>query len=111
MNLYHILLFAQSQGQEGGSGNSLLSFLPLILIIVVFYFFFIRPQMKKSKDQKRFRENLKKGDKVITIGGAHGKILEMDDTTVTLDMGNQVKITYEKSAIAMDTSAQLNQNK
>ena len=111
MNLYHILLFAQPQGTEGGSGNSLLSFLPLILIIVVFYFFFIRPQMKKSKDQKRFRENLKKGDKVITIGGAHGKILEMDDTTVTLDMGNQVKITFEKSAIAMDNSAQLNQNK
>jgi len=111
MNLYHILLFAPPQGQEGGSGSSLLSFLPLILIIVVFYFFFIRPQMRKSKEQKRFRENLKKGDKVITIGGAHGKILEMDDTTVTLDMGNQVKITFEKSAIAMDNSTQLGQNK
>jgi preprotein translocase subunit YajC len=111
MNLYHILLFAPPQGQEGGSSSSLLSFLPLILIIVVFYFFFIRPQMRKSKEQKRFRENLKKGDKVITIGGAHGKILEMDDTTVTLDMGNQVKITFEKSAIAMDNSTQLGQNK
>lgn len=110
MNLNHILLFAPPQGTEGGSGGGLMSFLPLILIIVVFYFFFIRPQMRKSKEQKKFRENLKKGDKVITIGGAHGKIVELDDTTVTLDMGNQVKITFEKSAIAMDNSAQLGKN-
>ena len=56
MNLIHILLFAPPQGAEGGSGSGLMSFLPLLLIIVVFYFFFIRPQMKKSKDQKKFRE-------------------------------------------------------
>ena len=111
MNLYHILLFAPPQGSEGSGGNSLLSFLPLLLIIVVFYFFFIRPQMKKSKDQKKFRESLKKGDKVITIGGVHGRIAEMDDTTVTLDVGNQVRITFEKSAIAMDNSSQIVQNK
>lgn len=84
-----------------------MNFLPLILIIVVFYLFFIRPQMKKSKDQRKFRENLQKGNKVVTIGGLHGKILEITDTTVTLDVGNQVRLTFEKSAIAMDTSAQL----
>ncbi len=111
MNLYHILLFAPPQGQEGGSGSGLMSFLPLILIIVVFYFFFIRPQMRKSKEQKKFREALKKGDKVITIGGLHGKIAEIDETTVTLDVGNQVKMTFEKSAIAMDTSSQIGQAK
>lgn len=111
MNLMHILLFAPAQGQEGTSGsNGLLSFLPLILIILVFYLFFIRPQMKKSKEQKKFRENLKKGDKVVTIGGLHGKIAEMDETTVTLEVGNQVRLTFEKSAIAMDTSAQIGQN-
>jgi preprotein translocase subunit YajC len=110
MNLIHILLFAPPQGQEG-SGNSLLSFLPLILIIVVFYLFFIRPQMKKSKDQKKFRENLKKGDKVITIGGLHGKIAEIDETTVTLEVGNQIRLTFEKSAVAMDSSTQIGQNK
>jgi len=49
-------------------------FIPLVLIIVVFYFFMIRPQLKKSKDQKKFRENIKIGDKIITIGGIHGKI-------------------------------------
>ena len=111
MNLLHILLFAPPQGQDGGSGSGLLSFLPLILIIVVFYFFFIRPQMRKSKDQKKFRENLKKGDKVITIGGIHGKIIEIDEKTATLEVGNQIRITFEKSAIAMDTTSQIDQNR
>ena len=111
MNLIHILLFAPPQGAEGGSGSGLMSFLPLLLIIVVFYFFFIRPQMKKSKDQKKFRESLKKGDKVVTIGGLHGKIAEIDETTVTLEVGNQVRLTFEKSAIAMDTSSRITENK
>jgi preprotein translocase subunit YajC len=111
MNLYYILLFAPSQPQEGGGSSSLLSFLPLVLIILVFYLFFIRPQMKKSKEQKKFREALKKGDKVITIGGIHGKIAEIDETTVVLEVGPQQKLTFEKSAIAVDSSAQLGQNK
>jgi preprotein translocase subunit YajC len=105
--LLHILLFMPPEGEEGGGG--IMQFLPLILILVVFYFFFIRPQMKKSKDQRRFRETLKKGDKVVTVGGIHGKLLEVKDTTVVLDIGNQVRITVEKSAIAMDSSSQLDQ--
>jgi preprotein translocase subunit YajC len=76
--------------------------LPLFLILVVFYFFFIRPQTKKNKELKKFREELKKGDKVVTIGGVHGKVLEIKDTTVVLEVGNQLKMTFEKSAIAMD---------
>ena len=96
---------------ENGEGNQLMNFLPLILIVLVFYLFFIRPQMKKSKDQRKFRESLKKGDKVITIGGIHGKILEVDEKTVTLDVGNQQKLTFEKSAIAADPSAQLDARK
>jgi preprotein translocase subunit YajC len=113
MNLNYILLFAPAQGTEGASGSSsLLSFLPFVLIIIVFYLFFIRPQMKKSKDQKKFRESLKKGDKVVTIGGLHGKIAEIDETTVVLEVGNQMKLTIEKSAIALDSSTQLgDQNK
>ena len=64
MNLLNILLFMPpAEGQEGGG---LMSFLPLILIVLVFYLFFIRPQMKKSKDQKKFREALKKGDKILS---------------------------------------------
>lgn len=111
MNLLYILLFAPAQGTEGSGGSSLMSFLPLVLIILVFYLFFIRPQMKKSKEQKKFRESLKKGDKVITIGGIHGKIAEIDETTVVLEVGNQMRLTFEKSAIALDTSTQLGQNK
>lgn len=110
LNLINVLLFAPPQGQEG-SGGGIWSFLPLVLIILVFYLFFIRPQMRKSKEQKKFRESLSKGDKVVTIGGIHGKIAEMTDTTVTLDIGNQVKITFEKSAIAADTGSQLTESR
>ena len=102
--LYFTLMMGNPEGQEG---NPLMNFLPLVLIILVFYLFFIRPQMKKSKDQRKFREALKKGDKVISIGGIHGKIIEVAEKTVTLDVGNQMKLTFEKSAIAADPSAQL----
>jgi len=81
-----------------------MSMLPLFLILIVFYFFFIRPQTKKNKEQKKFREELKKGDKVITIGGVHGKIAEIKETSVVLDAGNQIKLTIEKSALVMDSS-------
>ena len=101
-NLLTILLIAPQQ--KGGEGSGWMSFLPLILIIVVFYFFFIRPQMKKSKDQKKFREALQKGQKVVTIGGIHGRIVELQDTTVTLEVENNVRFRIEKSAIASSTT-------
>ena len=103
MNLSSILLM---QPAEGGEGGGLLSFLPLILIILVFYLFFIRPQMKRSKDQRKFREALEKGQKVVTIGGIHGKILEVKDTYVLLEVEGQNKLKVEKSAIAMDSQDQ-----
>jgi len=91
--------------QASGEPNALMQFLPLILILVVFYFFFIRPQQKRAKEQKKFRQALQKGQKVVTLGGIHGKIAEVKDTTVVLEVGNGVKMTVEKSAIAMDTSS------
>jgi preprotein translocase subunit YajC len=102
-NLLNILLMAP-QGGAGGQQNGWYSFLPLVLIIVVFYFFFIRPQMKRSKDQKKFKEGLQKGQKVITIGGIHGRIVEIQDTTVTIEVENSVRLRMEKTAIAMDNS-------
>jgi len=72
--------------------------------------FNIKPQTKKNKDQKKFREALKKGDKVVTIGGLHGKVVEVKETTVIIEVGNQIKVTVEKSAIAMDTQ-QIGQTK
>ncbi len=97
------------QGQEGGGGFGSLIF--LLLIIVIFYMFFIRPQMKRSKEQKKFRENLKKGDKVITIGGVHGKIVEVQETTFTVEVAENVRLRIEKSAIAMDGSSQIGERK
>ncbi|TAF73917.1 MAG: preprotein translocase subunit YajC [Bacteroidetes bacterium] len=77
------------------------------IIIVVFYFFMLRPQQKKQKDQKNFRENLKVGDTVITIGGAHGKIVEISAESVVLDVDRGVKIKFEKSSISDELSKKL----
>ena len=102
MSILNILLMAPQA--QGGQQNGWWSFLPLLLIIVVFYFFFIRPQMKRSKDQKKFRETLEKGQKVVTIGGIHGRIVEIQDTTVSVEVDNNIKLRVEKSAIAIDNS-------
>ncbi|PKP35081.1 MAG: preprotein translocase subunit YajC [Bacteroidetes bacterium HGW-Bacteroidetes-17] len=99
MTISNILLFMPQEGQEGGG---LMSFLPLILIVVVFYMFFIRPQMKKTKEQKKYRESLKKGDKIITIGGIHGKILEVRDKTFIIEIDGGNKLTIERSAVGGD---------
>lgn len=80
--------------------------IPLVLIVVVFYFFMIRPQMKKQKELKNFRANLKVGDKIVTIGGVHGKIIEMRDTTVMIS-SEGTKIVFEKSAISQSVADQL----
>ncbi len=104
MNLLSIILMSQPAGTSASSSSTWYSFLPLILIVVVFYLFFIRPQMKRSKDQKKFRESLEKGQKVITIGGIHGRIVELQDTTVTIEVEGQVRLRVEKSAIAIDNT-------
>ncbi len=80
------------------------NFVPLVLIIVVFYFFMIRPQLKKTKEQKKFRENIKVGDKIVTIGGIHGKISDIQDTTFMITVEGGVKLKIEKSAISLDAS-------
>ncbi|NVO18107.1 MAG: preprotein translocase subunit YajC [Bacteroidetes bacterium] len=105
MTLHNVLLMAP---QPGGGGSGMASSLIfLLLIFVVFYFFFIRPQVKRQKDQKKYRESLAKGQKIITIGGIHGRILEIQDTTVTIEVegGNRLKV--EKSAVATDAQDQL----
>mgnify|MGYP003574323873 FL=1 len=105
MTFIDILLFMPPA--EGSEGGGFMSFLPLIAIVLVFYLFFIMPQMKKSKDQKKYREALKKGDKIVTIGGIHGKIVEMQDTTFTIEVEGQNRLRIEKSAVAMDSSSQI----
>ena len=83
-------------------------FLPMLLIIVVFYFFMIRPQMKKAKDHKKYVEELKKGDRVITTSGIHGKIVDLNETTFLIEVEGGTKIRFEKSAISLESSKALN---
>ncbi len=97
MNLLNVLLMAPSSG--GSSAWS--SILMLVMIIVIFYFFMIRPQQKRQKEEKKFRESLQKGQRVITIGGLHGKVAEVKETTVLLEVANDVKIEVEKTSIAL----------
>ena len=85
--------------------QQLSQFIPLVLIIVVFYFFMIRPQLKKTKEQKKFRENIKVGDKIVTIGGIHGKISDIQDTTFMITVEGGVKLKVEKNAVSMDSSS------
>lgn len=95
------------QAQGGGAGSFQLIF--LVGMILVFWLFFIRPQAKKAKDQKKFIENLQKGDKIVTIAGIHGKIQQVnEDGTLGIEVspGNYIKI--EKSAISMEWTNQLN---
>jgi preprotein translocase subunit YajC len=97
-----ILLMATAPGQPLWK-----QFLPLILIGVVFYFFILRPQLKKTKQAKQFRESLKKGDKIITIGGLHGKIVETAETTFLIETEGGVKLRFEKSAVSSSVTDQL----
>lgn len=85
---------------EGGQEGSAISQIAFIgLIFVVFYFFMIRPQMKKQKTEKKFRKNLQKGDKVVTIGGIFGTIISMNEETVTLQVAENIKLKFDKNAI------------
>lgn len=87
-------------------GGGFSSIVMLVLMLVVFYFFMIRPQMKKQKEQKLFRESLKAGDKIVTIGGIHGKVLEVTDTTVLIS-SEGTKLRMEKSAISQTVAENL----
>lgn len=102
LNLLNVLLMAPSGDGKSGGFSSLLF---LGLIFVIFYFFMIRPQVKKNKDLRKFRENLKKGDKIVTIGGIHGRILEINEATAIIEVEGQNRLKIEKSAIAMEGKA------
>ncbi len=98
-NLLSIFLQAAAGGQ-----NPLMSFLPIVLIIVVFYFFMIRPQMKRQKELTKFRNDLKKGDKIVTTGGIYGKIDEIGDTTIIIEVEDKMKLKIDKAAVLKDAS-------
>lgn len=100
MNTLFVLL-QEAQQPKGGMFGSLL---PLLLIMVVFVFYFILPQRKKAKETQKFRDELKKGDKVVTIGGFHGKITEVKENTVMVSLAPDVVVELEKSALVQNAS-------
>jgi preprotein translocase subunit YajC len=69
---------------------------------LIFYFFMIRPQQKKQKQIQQFRDNIKKGDSIITIGGIHGKVVDVKENTFVIEVADNVKMTIEKAAVAID---------
>ncbi|RBQ12007.1 preprotein translocase subunit YajC [Pedobacter miscanthi] len=73
-------------------------------IALVFYFFMIRPQLKKAKDHKKLISELKKGDKIVTTAGIHGRIADMNDTTFLIEVEGGVKIRFDKSAVSLDAT-------
>jgi preprotein translocase subunit YajC len=82
--------------------------IPILLIFVVAYFFMIRPQIKRQKDEKKFAEALKKGDKVITKSGMHGKVVELNDKDNSCVIETMAgKLKFDRSAISMEMSARL----
>lgn len=91
--------------------ESLQSFAPLILMFLVVYLFMIRPQMKRSKNEKKFAADLKRGDKVITKSGMHGKILDLNDDGTCIIESGAGKMKFERSALSMELSSKLNEDK
>ena len=76
----------------------------MVLMFGILYFFMIRPQQKKAKDQKKFTEEIKKGDYVVTIGGLHGRIAEMEDDTIIVEVERGARIRFSKSAVSMEST-------
>ena len=97
MPIYDFFLLGAPSGEQA---NPLAMFLPLILIFIVFYFFIIRPQKKKEDERKKMIEAVAKGDKVVTIGGVHGTVTQVDETSILVQVDSSTKLRIEKSALS-----------
>lgn len=97
----HLFILAQAAAGSSGILGQVFLFGSIILIM---YFFMIRPQQKKQKETKKFIEEIKKGDEVVTIGGLHGKVYSVDADTVQLELDKGLKVKVEKTAISLDFS-------
>jgi len=101
----NVLNFVLLMGQPaGGESNPLTSFLPLVLLVVVFYFFIIRPQMKRQKAMKQFREGIAKGDKVVTTGGIMGKVNDVKDDHLVIEIADNVRVKVDKNSVVREAA-------
>ena len=98
MNMFTLLQAAAPAAQ----GSSWSMWIMLALIFVVMWFFMIRPQRKQQKELQNFRDSLKKGDKVVTIGGIYGTVAEIKEDSVLIEVDNNVKIRVSKNALVKD---------
>lgn len=95
------IAYAMGQSGAGGqAGGGLTAFIPLILMFVIFYFLLIRPQQKRAKEHREMIGSLKKGDRIITTGGLHGRITGMDDTTLTVEISDKVRVKISRGNIS-----------
>lgn len=99
-----LTLFLQAAGANAQGGGSMGFLLMIVLIFVVMWLFMIHPQQKKQKEIEKFRQGLKKGDKVVTIGGIYGTVVEVKDNTLFLEIDQNVKIKVDKSSVVKDFS-------
>lgn len=97
-----LTLLDASAGQAANGGGGWMSIAMIVLIFVVMYFFMIRPQQKKQKELNQFRASLKKGDKIVTVGGIYGVVCEVKDDKLVVEIDNNVKILVDKSAVVKD---------
>lgn len=107
MNTLALILQAAPAGNAGGMG-SFSGIIMIVLLFVVFYFFMIRPQSKRQKEIKNFRASMKVGDKVITSGGIYGRIKEINDDSVLLEIDENVRVRVDKNSVfatASDTQS------
>lgn len=99
-------LFAMMPSQGGNQGSSMISTIIMFgAIFLIFYFMIIRPQQKRAKEREKMLSNLQKGDKIITSGGLHGSVVAIEDKTVLVQISDNVKVKYERSAIATIVSS------
>jgi preprotein translocase subunit YajC len=87
-------------GAEGQGAGGLTSFIPLILMFVIFYFLLIRPQQKKNKDHREMVGNLRKGDRIITSGGLHGRITGVSESTLTVEIADKVRVKINRGNVS-----------
>ena len=92
------MLISPAYAADPSQPDPIMSFLPLVILFVLFYFLIIRPQMKRSKDQKKMQEGIQKGDEVITMGGQLGKVVKITDQYITLDIGGGTQSIYQRAA-------------
>ena len=96
MNIFQII----AMQPQGGSGSIFSALVPILLVFLIFYFMILRPQQKKQKERDKLLTSIQKGDKVITAGGMHGTVIGLEEKTVLIQIADDVKVKFERSAIS-----------